>query len=321
MSCSICLEKFTNPSCIVDGTGTCGHLFCKSCIDKIPKNRRGGGFTRSTISCPTCRKTYYDPLVNAIYIEEGQTIKKSIGDFLMQNASYILDQEAKIAANVEKIEATKQEHAKEIATFEKFKEDSAKERDFIKVGEGKLFKKKFRELRKPFDRKLEEAQQKAEQECDEIIKQTHENADRVTKEIQKQIEDQIAIKKKLFEQIAMEIERMNQEYYEYKVFCKTAKQYFINYYPIIVQELFRAIEFIKTLKGSLTEKERKEITKIMRKIKTLDIGLFVKYANEGPVFKSSEISVTELHEMESMLRQEIQIVKKIPVSTWKETRW
>ena len=85
MSCSICLEKFTNPSCIIDGTGTCGHLFCKSCIDKIPKGSYG------SISCPTCRKTYYGPKVNAIYIEEEQTIVKSVGEFLMKNASYILD--------------------------------------------------------------------------------------------------------------------------------------------------------------------------------------------------------------------------------------
>ena len=171
------------------------------------------------------------------------------------------------------------------------------------------------------EKKLAEEQQKAEQECSEAIKQTRANADRVIMEIQKQIEDQIAIKRQLFEQITMEIERMNQEYHEYKVFCRTAKQQFIQYYPIIVTELFEAIEFIKTLKGSLTEKERKELTKIMRKVKTLDIGMFVEYTQKGTAFKSSDITVTELYEIEKMLQQEIQTVKKVKISTWKEIQW
>ena len=58
-----------------------------------------------------------------------------VGEYLMQNASFILDQETKIDENIAKIEATKKEHEKEIAVLEKFKEESAKEREFIKVGE------------------------------------------------------------------------------------------------------------------------------------------------------------------------------------------
>ena len=303
MSCSICRKKLTNPSCIADRSGTCGHLFCKLCIEKITRGSYG------SITCPSCRKTYYDPKVNKIYIEE-QTVAKSVGEYIMQNASFILDQETTITENIEKIEATKKEYAKEIAALDKFKEESAKEREFIKVGEGKLFKKKFRELRKPFEKKLEEAQHKAEQECAEAIKQASEK-----------IECQIAIKRRLFEQITMEIERMNQEYHEYKVFCRTAKQQFISHYPIIVHELFRGIEFIKTLKGSLTETERNEITKIMRTVKTLDVGMFVEYTLKGTAFRSSDITVTELSEMETILLQEIQNMKKVKVSTWKETRW
>lgn len=298
MPCSICFKKITNPSCIIDAKGTCGHVFCKSCIEKITRGSYG------SITCSICRKTYFNHSITAIYIDPPV---QSVGEYLMQNASFILEQEKKISENTTKIEATKQEHEKEIASLEKFKEESVKERKYMEVGEGKLFKKKFRELRKPFEKKLEEAQQKAEQECTEAIKQASEK-----------IECQIVIKKQFFENITAEIERMNQEYHEYMVFCRNAKQQFISHYPIIVRELFRGIEFIKTLKGSLTETERKELTKIMRTVKTLDVGMFVEYTQKGTAFKSSDITITELElsEMETILLQEIQNMKKVKVSTW-----
>ena len=147
------------------------------------------------------------------------------------------------------------------------------------------------------------------------------SAESAIQQIRIQINDHNTIQCQLFDKITTEIEIMNKDYHEYMVFCRTAKQHFINYYPIIVNELFEAIEFIKTLKDSFTKKEKKEINKIMRTIKTLDIGMFVEYTQKGTAFKSSNINVTELHEIEERLKEEIQNVKRIPVSTWKEIRW
>eukprot|EP01084_Bolivina_argentea_P262552 444034_1 len=66
--CSICMELLTNPTSV----GTCGHLFCRSCILSVIRaqnNRRG--------RCPVCR----DPFIFPTCIRAENHAKRVIGNF------------------------------------------------------------------------------------------------------------------------------------------------------------------------------------------------------------------------------------------------
>ena len=57
LNCNVCSTSYNEdqkPAIL-----TCGHTFCKNCIDLILKNN-----SRERRNCPTCRKTIYQYSIN-----------------------------------------------------------------------------------------------------------------------------------------------------------------------------------------------------------------------------------------------------------------
>jgi hypothetical protein len=61
LSCSICFNDYDENSHL-PVVSICGHCFCKSCSNSLPRRPGGGG--RQTIECPNCRVVATLPLAN-----------------------------------------------------------------------------------------------------------------------------------------------------------------------------------------------------------------------------------------------------------------
>ena len=323
MSCSICYEKYNDtnyPSIVIDGNRgkSCGHVFCNQCIIKIPK-------FGNIMKCPTCRMSCYNPIITKIYIQIEKpkprprvvtTLEECIEQLnkdIIANSKEIVKQDMEIQKRMEIKETYKREIAITKESLSRCKENFEREKKYIEKGEGILFEREFKRRRKEIDSYFERIKG-VETEKHEILKTTLENElKQKIKEIETSYKDFESNIKAEYQKIATQLIEINEEFYNFKIFTKSSKQAFVRYYPNIIKELFDAVNIIKSLKDIFSPKQRADITKCMKTLKTLDISIFCEYTKKE-VIDPSIASIDDIYQFEKEIKKELQrgVKLKIP---------
>lgn len=320
MTCNICYEKFGTdyvPSIIVQkATGnSCGHIFCANCIKKFP-------ILHGSISCATCRKSYTNYNIITIFIPEEESthkpiIKEIFKDFvdkcktnIVKTADILCKQEIEIQDKISIIKKLKGEIIKTKEILITTREETNREIIKIQNGEGYLFEKEFERRKKEIEEKFKVIEEKRQFEHKEFCKLLNENNRLEKLKIEKDIDKYKKEMKRQYKNIIQEMIKINDDYHQFKVFLKSSKQSFVNYYPTIIKEFFNGVQLIKSLNIALSKREHKYMTRIIKTLTTLDISMFCEYGKKD-IIRSEIANSDDITNYGKIIKKELRRAQNI----------